>query len=108
MMVHLRKDKFPRWTYSKLKWKNIGPCNILRKFSSNAYELEFPKDVDISRVFNMSDLYTYHANESSQTTAQEKVDQEVPWEAQLPKATLTIPKHFLDKRMSKKTRAKEY
>ena len=70
VMVHLRKDEFTRRTYSKLKWKNIGPCKILRKFSSNAYEVEFPKNVGISPIFNVSDLYPYHTYESSQTTTQ--------------------------------------
>ena len=97
-MVHLRKDRFPRRTYNKLKWKKIGPCKILRNFSSNAYEVEFPKDVDISPIFNVSNLYPYHADEYSQTTTQEKDDQEVPWEAQLPKATPIAPERILDKR----------
>ena len=107
-MVHLKKDIFPRGTYSKLKWKNIGPCKILRKFSSYAYEVELPKYVGISPIFNISDLYPYHADESSQTTTPEEVDKEVPWVAQLPKATPTILERILDKRMSKKTRGKEY
>ena len=81
---------------------------ILRKFSSKAYEVELPKDVDISPIFNVSNLYPYHADEYSQTTTQEKVDQEVPWEAQLPKETPTVPEGILDKRVSKKTRDKEY
>ena len=107
-MVHLRKDRFSIRTYSKLNSKKIGPCKILRKFSSNAYEVELPKDVGISPILNVSDLYPYHANEYSQTTTQETTNQKVPWEAQLPKATPTVPKRILDKRMSKKTRGKEY
>ena len=62
----------------------------------------------ISPIFNVSDLYPYHVDESNQTTPQENVDQEVPWEAQLPKSTPTVPKIILNKRMSKKTRGKEY
>ena len=69
MMVHLRKDRFPKGTYNKLKWCKIEPCKILRKFSSNAYEVEFPKDVDISLIFNVSNLYPYHANEPNPRTA---------------------------------------
>ena len=64
--------------------------------------------MDISPIFNVSYLYTYHADESNPTITQEKSHQEVPWEAQLPKVTSTILERILDKRMSKKTRGKEY
>jgi hypothetical protein len=43
--------------------KKIGPCNILRKFEANAYEIEFPYGVGISPILNIVDIYPYREYE---------------------------------------------
>jgi hypothetical protein len=69
----LRKEKFPRGMYNKLKMKNIGPCRILRKFTTNAYEIELPDNIGISPIFNVPDLYPYQRNEAGEVDDQKEI-----------------------------------
>ena len=60
-MVHLKKGRFLFGTYSKLKMKKFGPCKIFKKFDNgNAYEVDLSDDMDISPIFNITNLYKYH------------------------------------------------
>lgn len=59
VQAHLRKEIFSRGEYNKLKLKKIGPCKILRKFSTNAYELDLPIGISISPIINVTNLYPY-------------------------------------------------
>jgi hypothetical protein len=61
IMAHLRKERFMKGTYKKLKMKKIGPCKVLKKFGENAYEIELSDGIENSPIFNVSDLYPYKA-----------------------------------------------
>ena len=59
VLAYLKRDRFPKGEYNKLKMKKIGHYRILKKFSANSYELEIPTGVAISPIFNVSYLYMY-------------------------------------------------
>jgi hypothetical protein len=104
ILAHMRKERFPRETYNKLKMKNIGPCKVIRKFGANAYEIELPDGVRISPIFNVLDLYPCKDEEAGA----EEEHKEVQWTKQMPVAEKPQMEGIIDKRISKKTRRKEY
>jgi hypothetical protein len=73
ILAHLRKERFPRGTYNKMKMKKIGPCKVLKKFGANAYEIELPDGIEISPIFNISDLYPYRVEEAGEEDEQTEV-----------------------------------
>ena len=60
-MVLLRKEHFLVGTYNKLKMKKFGLCKIVKRHDfGNAYEVDFPDELNISTVFNILDLTEYY------------------------------------------------
>jgi hypothetical protein len=56
-----------------LKIKKIGPCKILRKFVANSYEIELPKYVRRSPIFNVVDMYPYRMDDTEGINAQKEI-----------------------------------
>jgi hypothetical protein len=104
VLAHLRKERFSRGTYNKLKMKKIRPCKVLRKFRENAYEIELLDGIRISLIFNITDLYPYRAGEA-ETGAEQPV---IQWMEHMPVAERAQMECILDKRVGKRTRRKEY
>ena len=75
----MKRDRFPKGEYNKLKMKKIGPCRILRKFSANSYELEMPTGVGISPIFNVPDLYTYVIGDTRTFVEGEDPTEDLQW-----------------------------
>lgn len=79
VLSHLRKERFRKREYHKLKLKKNGPCRILRKFSVNVYEIEFEKYVGICPIFNVAYMYPFHVGESSQAEDDIDNEQQIHW-----------------------------
>jgi hypothetical protein len=83
-MVHVSKDHYHKGKYSKLNVKKIRPCLIKRRFRDNAYEVELSKELDISPMFNVKDLYDFSGYDSNEVEEYGKQNDESDWMEHVP------------------------
>ena len=91
-MVYLRHERFSTTTYHNLKYKKIDPCQILKKINDNAYQVCLLDDLDISPIFNVSELYAFHVNHPNLDSRDD-----VDWHHHLPSKKKEKIAHILDK-----------
>ena len=55
----VRTERLLSGHVSKLENRGTGPFKVLRRFGTNAYELDLPKEYGINPTFNVADLVLY-------------------------------------------------
>ena len=102
-MVHLRKERFLVGTYNKLKMKKFGPCKIVkRRDSRNSYELELPTKLNISPVFNISNLIEfYEGGDGDEVT-------DIQWSILVATSNTKEIEEVLDSHVGRNTRNRTY
>ena len=64
VMIYLHKWRLPIGSHGKLTPKKIRPYKILKKINDNAYIIDIPNTIGISKTFNVADIYNFYPEES--------------------------------------------
>lgn len=60
----LPKEHFLVGDYNKLKYKKIGPVEIIEKIKPNAYQLNLPIHIRTTDIFKVKNLVAYYGDSS--------------------------------------------
>ena len=63
VMEYLRRDRIHVGSYNKMKRKKYEPFKTVKKISDNAYIVDLPSNMAMSRTFNVADLCKCHPTE---------------------------------------------
>ena len=103
VMVHFRKEHFLAGTYNKLKIKKFGLCKIVKRHDSrNAYEMELLVELNISPIFNISDLTEYYEGGDGDEVV------EAQWSILVARSATKEIEEILESHVGKSTRNKTY
>jgi hypothetical protein len=76
-----------------LKYKKISLCNILKKINDNAYKVNLSANLNISLLFNISNLYIFNGDDFG-----DESEVEVDLQQAIPSKKKEKIAHFLDKK----------
>ena len=88
--------------------KKIGPFKIVKKCGNNAYQVDLPNDINLSPIFNVSNLYAFKGATADDVDACTIVDLKEELKNTIPPKPKPIVEAIIDKIISKKTWRKTY
>lgn len=65
VLAHIRPERFPQDTLTKLHTRKAGSFKVLWIFDSNTYLLELPPEAPFRPMLNVVDLTAYHGHDPS-------------------------------------------
>ena len=66
------KERILAETYNKLKPKKYGMFQIMKKINDNAYVVDLPSDMLMSKIVNVAYLYVYQDSNSRTSSFEER------------------------------------